>query len=114
MKTVQAYSQVLPARYAVCPRCDGEGHHSNPAIDGNGITQSELAEILHDDSDFLDEYFAGVYDVRCECCSGQRVILEVDKESCTAGEWEQYQEDIDSELEHQAEIAAERRYMGAY
>lgn len=63
------------SKYEVCPVCDGEGKHVNPAIDGNGITGSEMAEILADDPDFLDDYMEGMYDVVCRCCEGRRVVL---------------------------------------
>jgi hypothetical protein len=31
-----------------CYRCRGKGFHVNEAIDGNGITQSEMDELLND------------------------------------------------------------------
>lgn len=65
----------LPARYEVCPRCDGEGSHTNPNIDGNGITASEWAEWDEEDR---DNYMSGVYDVSCEKCGGLRVVPVVD------------------------------------
>jgi hypothetical protein len=34
----------VPAKHEVCPRCDGTGSHTNPSIDGNGITASEMDE----------------------------------------------------------------------
>ena len=33
----------LPAKFEVCHRCQGTGTHTNPSIDGNGITASEIA-----------------------------------------------------------------------
>ena len=65
----------MSSKYEVCPVCDGEGKTVNPSIDGNGITASEMDEILHDDPDFTDDYMGGVYDVVCRCCNGQRVVL---------------------------------------
>jgi hypothetical protein len=62
------------SKYHVCPRCEGEGTHTNPAIDGNGITGSEMAEILHEDPDFLDTYMAGGYNIVCSMCNGRRVV----------------------------------------
>lgn len=60
----------------VCPRCDGEGRHTNPAIDGNGITQSDREDWA--DDDFMEDYMAGHYDVRCEECEGRNVVDAVD------------------------------------
>jgi len=31
----------LPAVWEICDRCRGNGQHSNPSIDGNGITMDE-------------------------------------------------------------------------
>ena len=65
----------LPAVYEVCGRCQGEGKHTNPSIDGNGITQEEFDE----DPDFRENYFSGVYDIECEECHGKRVVAELDE-----------------------------------
>ncbi|HEU5112111.1 MAG TPA: hypothetical protein VFU96_02270 [Acidimicrobiia bacterium] len=58
-------------RWAVCPRCHGNGSHVNPSIDGNGITESEMAEL---GEDFREDYMSGVFDVPCEECGGLRVV----------------------------------------
>ena len=75
----------------------------NPAIDGAGITASEMDDILHDDPDFLEDYVSGVYDVTCRACRGQRVVtpdvLEKLREAADDrrlaamedGDWEAYQ-----------------------
>lgn len=60
--------------FKVCTRCRGTGTHVNPAIDGNGITASEMDRHDHDDEDFRDNYMNGVYDVTCHLCGGKRVI----------------------------------------
>jgi hypothetical protein len=61
----------LPARFDVCPTCDGKGSHVNPSIDDNGICASDFYE----DPDFAESYFAGCYDVPCNECKGKRVIM---------------------------------------
>jgi hypothetical protein len=33
----------IPAHFEVCPRCEGEGSHVNPAVDGNGLTAEDFA-----------------------------------------------------------------------
>jgi len=68
----------LPAKYEVCGRCDGEGKHTNPAIDGNGISQEQFDE----DPDFEEDYRAGRYDVECEECKGRTTVLVVDVQEC--------------------------------
>ena len=57
----------MPAVYEVCETCGGKGKHVNPAIDGHGIS----AEEMHEDPDFAEDYFSGVYDVPCEECGGR-------------------------------------------
>lgn len=59
--------------FEVCDRCRGHGSHTNPAIDGNGITRSEMGEL---GPEFLEDYLSGVYDVRCERCNGLRVVQD--------------------------------------
>lgn len=70
----------FPAKYDVCPRCEGHGKHVNPNVDGNGISQEEFDA----DPDFRDNYFAGVYDVQCSFCKGERVVLTFDENRATA------------------------------
>lgn len=96
----------LPAKYEVCSRCEGEGKHSNPSIDGNGITSDEMEEL---GDDFRENYFLGVYDVRCECCGGERVELVVDESRLTPEQKESYEKHLKEEREYQREVESERR-----
>lgn len=73
----EEHEVTLPSRYEVCDRCHGTGTHTNPAIDGNGITASEWAEW---DGEDRENYMSGAYDVMCEDCKGLRVVLCVDEE----------------------------------
>lgn len=102
----------LPAKYEVCDRCRGTGKHVNPAVDGNGISQEEFDE----DPDFRESYMSGVYDVRCEECKGERVVLEVDEAECKRQgletELKAYWEHRQEIRSMDAEAEAERR-MGA-
>lgn len=70
----------LPAVYEVCGRCRGSGTHVNPAIDGHGISASDEC---WDDDDFREGYMSGRYDVICETCNGNRVVLVPDEDSLT-------------------------------
>jgi len=110
VKTLEYFGNIYPAKNIVCPRCDGEGTHTNPSIDGNGLTQSDIDEAMHDDPEFLDNYFGGVYDVMCHECDGKRVILAVDYDAMTEEQEAQYNSDLDEErsweAEHQAELRA--------
>ena len=69
----------LPTVNEICYRCDGEGTHVNPAIDGHGISTDD--EIWQDD-DFREGYFGGRYDIVCEVCEGNKVIKVVDEAAC--------------------------------
>jgi hypothetical protein len=69
----------VPARYEVCERCEGSGKHDHPAF-SNGITSSEWAEWDYDER---ESYLRGRYDVTCEECKGQRVVLHPDEDRCT-------------------------------
>lgn len=101
----------LVATYEVCGRCRGEGKHVNPAIDGNGITASEMDEL---GDDFRDGYLGGVYDIRCQECDGQRVVAVVDETKNSPELLAKYYEYLEDEGQSRAEDAAERRAFGYY
>jgi hypothetical protein len=105
----------VPAKFEVCERCNGHGKHVNPSIDGNGITGSELAELQHEDPNFLDDYTQGVYDVTCYECKGKRVVLQPDWDRLRGDPKlkKQVQEWLDCEAEMAAEQAAELRMQEA-
>jgi hypothetical protein len=65
----------LPAKYEVCFRCEGHGKHSNPSIDEDGITESEMEEA---GEEFRENYLNGVFDVKCSVCAGEKVISVFD------------------------------------
>lgn len=99
----------LPAKYEVCGTCGGRGKHVNRAIDGNGITASEMEEL---GPDFREEYFSGVYDVCCEECQGRNVVLAVDEEHADAKLLKDYHDLIEANWAYEKMCADERR-MGA-
>lgn len=67
----------IPAKYEVCERCRGTGKHDHPAFE-NGFTRDD--DFV--DDDFIEEYMAGTYDVKCEECKGERVVLVPDRKRC--------------------------------
>lgn len=105
----------LPVKYEVCTRCGGVGTHTNPAIDGNGITGSEMTEL---GPEFEADYFAGAYDIQCETCKGLRVTPVVDEEVCRPDLFAEYerqqQDDAEARYEMEADRRAELRAMGGY
>jgi len=95
------YWVAFPARYEVCGNCNGKGHHVNRAIDGNGLS----ADDFNEDPDFAEAYFSGVYDVPCDECHGNRVVLVPATEAGQTVLSRMARE----ESAYRAEIAAERR-----
>lgn len=61
----------MPAVFEVCGRCRGTG-----SIDcfPNGVPE----DYFHEDPDFHEDYFNGVYDKSCTECNGMRVVPEPD------------------------------------
>ena len=75
----------LPAKHAVCSRCDGYGTHLNPSIGQHAFTPEEFNESFSEPEE-REEYFkrGGIYDVACEECGGARVVLVVDVKATKA------------------------------
>lgn len=95
----------LPTRYEVCGRCRGTGVHTNPAIDGNGLTREDFDE----DPSFREDYFNGVYDITCQECGGLRVVPVVDEERADKEILKKYYKYLDEEAQYEAMCRAERR-----
>jgi RecJ-like exonuclease len=95
-----------PMRWEICTRCEGEGTHTNPNIDGNGITASEWEEW---DDDERDGYMSGRYDVACDECNGSGKIHVVDLERCTPEVRAIVESTDQAEHEQRAEAAYWRR-----
>lgn len=102
----------IAAKNVVCDRCRGTGTHTNPAIDGNGLTSDDMDEWTSPDWDFREEYLRGTYDVICEECKGERVVLVPDESRCTPEELALWEQHLRDESEYRQEIEMERR-MGA-
>lgn len=100
---------VLPTKMEVCDRCRGRGTHTNPSIDGNGITSAEWAEW---DDDDREGYLTGAYDVMCEECHGRNVMEVVDEDQLGPEHLEAWNQQVQDEYDYRAEIRAEQR-MGA-
>ncbi|HFD86891.1 MAG TPA: hypothetical protein ENJ35_04350 [Gammaproteobacteria bacterium] len=98
----------LPTRWVVCPVCNGEGKHVNPAIDCGGLT----SEDFRDDPDFAENYREGVYDVRCNCCNGRTTVQEVDFDKLTQEQEKAYLIQLQEEDDDRACMLAEMA-MGA-
>lgn len=99
----------LPIKREVCPRCDGDGRHVNPAIDGNGITGEEWGRW---DDDSRETYLTGGYDITCEECHGRNVIDVVDEDRCDPELLVEWIDFVNEEYSYRAMAAMEQR-MGA-
>jgi hypothetical protein len=95
----------LPTKFELCPRCQGAGTHTNPSIDGNGITSSEWAEW---DDDDRETYMSGGYDVRCETCKGERVVAVPALDRCTFAQKRLLVRNRQAEREYQRDYDSER------
>ena len=59
------------SRYAVCPKCEGEGFL--PPAGCFVVASSDYDE--EDNYRFASDYLAGAYNRGCDCCKGKRVVL---------------------------------------
>jgi len=59
----------IPIVMEVCTTCRGRGSYTNPNIDRNGLSREDFEE----DLDFAEDYFSGVFHIRCEHCQGTNV-----------------------------------------
>jgi hypothetical protein len=97
---------VLPAKFDVCPRCEGHGSHTNPSIDGNGITSDEMEEL---GEDFREDYMRGVYDVTCSLCHGEKVVPVPHVARWSFAQKRAFVQHRRDEIEYQRDYDSERR-----
>jgi hypothetical protein len=111
----------LPAKKAVCPKCDGHGSVLNPSIAQHAYTASEFEESF--DEEEREHYFrrGGMYDVTCPKCHGANVIDVVDVDALTSAQqvdysaWEKQEDDqVESDREWANEMRRESMMLGGY
>jgi hypothetical protein len=95
----------LPSKWEICDVCRGEGEHSR-AVDGDGLTQSDFDEA---GPEFMEDYFAGRYDKRCEECKGSGRVAVVDEDRLTEEERKAWEADAKWRREDAAIRESERR-----
>jgi RecJ-like exonuclease len=101
----------LPAKWAICRRCEGCGTDRGASVecDGGGFTASEWAE---QGEDFREGYLRGDYDKPCGVCSGSGKVRMVDRTRCTRKQLADHDSWRREEAEYQRLCDMERR-MGA-
>ena len=87
----------LPAAWAICDRCEGNGKH-DPEAFRNGFSREDFDE----DPDFAEAYRAGRYDVPCEECHGSGKVLIVDADRLNDAQRAIYRRHCEAETERAA------------
>lgn len=95
---------MLPAKFIVCPCCDGDGSRVNPAVDAVSIDDLDC------DPDFKESYYRGDYDIPCSECNGEKVILEVNRVALSLKMLERLDRAENSKYQAEAEAAFERKW----
>ncbi len=101
------YKLRCPAEREICSRCDGNGTHVNPAVDGDGISPEEF----HEDPDFAEAYMRGDYDVQCEECKGERIVSVPDVEKLPENLQEDYWRYKNEDAQFEAEESRRLRNL---
>lgn len=94
----------IPARWEICSRCEGDGTHVNPNVDGHGITAEEWDRDWDDES--REGYFRGDYDVPCHDCGGSGKVKVPDLDQIPGDLRERYE----AHERAKAQMDAEARY----
>lgn len=98
----------LPAVWAICSRCEGEGKHVNPNVDGHGISAEEWEQEW--DKESREGYFRGDYDVTCEARCKDGKVLEVAGDDQLSPEQQLFAKRYAEQLEERAQSDAEDRH----
>ena len=113
----------LPAKKAVCPKCEGHGSILNPSIAQHAYSAEEFEESFPNEEDRA-EYFrrGGMYDVKCPTCKGANVIDVVDVDALASAQqivdysaWKKQEDDrAESDREWANEMRRESMMLGEY
>lgn len=95
-----------PGKKVVCTYCNGMGAHSRH------LGAIPLEEFDSWDDEDRDNYLDGAYDMVCEECRGERIVLEPDFNSMSEEDRKAYEEYVREEMEYRKLCEMERR-LGA-
>jgi len=98
----------LSAKYEICTRCRGKGSHTNPSIDGHGISADEWNGPGWDDES-RDMYLSGGYNVGCEAACDNGKVLIIDLAALTTDQTKLVEEYLEGVDESEREAAYDRR-----
>ena len=73
------FTIVVPGKRSVCPECDGSGVTLCDGLRGVALSSQEFFE----DPDFAERYYGGHYDVKCDHCNGNNVVVDPDEDRMT-------------------------------
>lgn len=93
---------VLPTKWAICDACRGEGTR---ALHGYDVT-----EMIREDPDFGEDYFAGLYDTPCVECRGSGKVKVYDEDRLDADQLAEVRRAAAEDDEYRALCEAERRF----
>lgn len=101
-KTDRVFTLRVPAKFVVCSECQGSGTVLRDGLRGHAFSSEELFE----DPSFARGYFGGDFDVQCDLCHGEKVVLEPDESRMTKRQKFLY----DIAVEQAADAEAEARH----
>lgn len=106
--TLPAHSieREVESRNAMCEECDGDGKVNR--FRNECFTYSDF-DGDEDRQDFLAENARGLYDIRCPCCNGNKIVKVPDLSNLSLEEIKQYEAQLEQDEWHEAERRAERR-----
>jgi hypothetical protein len=96
----------FPARFEVCPTCEGRGTHVNPSIDASGYYADEDEDYIPDDD---EPAYPHAFEQTCGTCHGKRVVLEIDRRAADPDMLARYDAHLDDLDECEADRLAELR-----